>query len=48
MEGIVVAILLAVIVAVPVSVLWVHGIDQMKNNPEWQKHRNDPDFWENL
>ena len=44
--GIVIAILISIAVSLPISFLWVHGIDKMKDDPEWQEHKDDPDYWD--
>lgn len=33
-------------VVIPISILWVNAIDKAKKDPEWQKHKDDPDYWD--
>lgn len=33
-------------VALIIAVLWVNTLERQKNNPEWQKHKDDPDYWD--
>ncbi len=44
--GIVIAILISFAISIPIAILWVHGIDKMKDDPEWQEHKDDPDYWD--
>lgn len=40
------AILIILAATTVISVIWVKGIDDMMKDPEWQEHKNDPDYWE--
>ena len=44
--GIVVAIVISAVIAVAITIPWVNSIDKMKHDPEWQEHKDDPDYWE--
>lgn len=33
-------------VVIPITILWVNAIDKAKKDPEWQKHKDDPDYWD--
>ena len=41
MESVIVAALISVIVATPISILWVHLIDEQKRFNEQQKENNE-------
>ena len=34
------------VLAFSITIPWVNAIDKMKNVPEWQEHKDDPDYWE--
>lgn len=44
--GYLVAILISAGVALAVAIPWVNAIDKQMNNPEWQEHKDDPDYWD--
>ena len=44
--GIVVAILISGVSAVAKTILWLTAMPIIKNDPEWQEHKDDPDYWE--
>ena len=29
-----------------ITIPWVNAIDKCMKDPEWQKHKDDPDYWE--
>lgn len=41
-----IAFLVSLPIAVVISVLWVNAIDKMMDDPEWQQHKDDPDYWD--
>lgn len=41
-----VAIIVSVLLAVSLSIPWVNAIDKRMHDPEWQEHKDDPDYWE--
>ena len=40
------AILISLAISVPVAIIWVNGIDKARDDPEWQEHKDDPDYWD--
>lgn len=44
--GYVVAFLISGVIAAAIAIPWVNAIDKAKNDPEWKKHRDDPDYWD--
>lgn len=32
-------------IAIAIAIPWVNAIDKRKNDPEWQEHKDDPDYW---
>lgn len=44
--GTVMVILIMLLVVIVISVLWVNAIDKAKDDPEWQQHKDDPDYWD--
>lgn len=36
-------IMLALVTAVAIP--WVNAIDKRTKDPEWQEHKDDPDYW---
>lgn len=44
--GYAVAIIVSVILSVAITIPWVNAIDKRMKDPEWKKHKDDPDYWE--
>lgn len=44
--GAVIAILVMLPIIIGVSVIWVNAIDKQMDDPEWQQHKDDPDYWD--
>lgn len=44
--GYAVAIIISVIISTAIAIPWVNAIDKCMKDPEWQKHKDDPDYWE--
>lgn len=44
--SILLCIVVILVIVVPVSIVWANGIEKMKDDPEWQKHKDDPDYWD--
>lgn len=44
--GYAVAIIISVIISTAITIPWVNAIDKCMKDPEWQKHKDDPDYWE--
>lgn len=44
--GILVAIAISLVISLVIVIPWVNGLDKMKDDPEWQKHKDDPDYWD--
>lgn len=42
----VIVILIELAIATAVAIIWANGIDKMKDDPEWQEHKDDPDYWD--
>lgn len=40
--GILANLLISCLLAIP----WVNAIDRSMNDPEWQEHKDDPDYWD--
>lgn len=38
--------LAALAIVVAISILWVRAIDRQMDDPEWQEHKDDPDYWD--
>lgn len=36
-----ISLLAAIVIVIP----WVRAIEKRKNDPEWQEHKDDPDYW---
>lgn len=43
--GYLVAIIVSLAFAVVLTIPWVRAIDKRKDDPEWQEHKDDPDYW---
>lgn len=37
-----ISLLLAAAIVIP----WVRAIDKQTKDPEWQEHKDDPDYWD--
>lgn len=35
----------SLLVAIAIAIPWVRAIEKRKNDPEWQEHKDDPDYW---
>lgn len=44
--GIIVALEIELPIAIAISIAWVKAIDKAKDDPEWQQHKDDPDYWD--
>ena len=44
--GIVVSLLISGVIAVAIKIRGVNDFEKIKNDPEWQEHKDDPDYWE--
>lgn len=42
----IIVILIELAIVAVVSILWVRAIDRQMKDPEWQKHKDDPDYWD--
>lgn len=42
----IIAILIELAIVIPVVIIWVRAIDKRKRDPEWQEHKDDPDYWD--
>lgn len=40
--GILVVLIVSCLIAIP----WVNAIDRSLNDPEWQEHKDEPDYWD--
>lgn len=36
-----ISLLAAIVIAIP----WVRAIEKRKDDPKWQEHKDDPDYW---
>lgn len=43
--GALIAIAVLLPIVTVVAILWVNAIDRRTNDPEWQEHKDDPDYW---
>lgn len=46
MIGIAISILICSAISVALAIPWVRAIDKSKDDPKYQNHKNDPDYWE--
>lgn len=35
----------SLLAAIALTIPWVRAIDKRTKDPEWQEHRDDPDYW---
>lgn len=42
----IIAILIELAIVIPIVIIWVRAIDKRKQDPEWQEHKDDPDYWD--
>lgn len=40
-----IALAICLLIATGIAIPWVNAIDKRKNDPEWQEHKDDPDYW---
>ena len=41
------AVIIAIVaIVIVIAILWANAIDKQKNDPEWQEHKDDPDYWD--
>lgn len=43
--GYLVGIIFSLVFSVALTIPWVRAIDKRKDDPEWQEHKDDPDYW---
>lgn len=41
-----IGIAVCIAAAVGISIPWVHTIDKQTKDPDWQQHKDDPDYWD--
>lgn len=41
-----IAIAICTAISVVLAKVWVHFLDKCKDDPEYQKHKDDPDYWD--
>lgn len=41
-----IAIVISLAVSILITIPWVNAINRTKNDPEWQEHKDDPDYWD--
>lgn len=41
-----IVILAELLVVTAIVIPWVNGIEKLKDDPEWQEHKDDPDYLE--
>lgn len=44
--GYVVAAIVSLAFSVLLTIPWVRAIEKRENDPEWQEHKDDPDYWD--
>lgn len=42
----IIGILASLLISCLLTIPWVNAIDKQMNDPEWQEHKDDPDYWE--
>lgn len=42
----VISFLVCLLIAVLIAIPWVNAIGKRKDDPEWQEHKDDPDYWD--
>lgn len=43
--GYLVGIIGSLVFAAALTIPWVRAIGKRKDDPEWQEHKDDPDYW---
>lgn len=41
-----IALLICLPIAIGIAIPWINAIDKAMHDPEWQEHKNNPDYWE--
>nr|UWG90053.1 MAG: hypothetical protein [Bacteriophage sp.] len=41
-----IAVLVCLPIAIGIAIPWVNAIDKQMKDPEWQQHKDDPDYWD--
>jgi ABC-type Fe3+ transport system permease subunit len=44
--GVAIALAVLLLIVTVIAVAWVRLIDRAEKDPEYQKHKDDPDYWD--